>query len=66
MGHFVEGEKGPCPCGAWFALPEDMRDGLSRPHNFRDGIAAATVFSREESSINHPELAILWPQRLLR
>jgi len=43
----------------WFALPEDMREGLSRPHEFRDGITAAKALSQEGGSINHLELAVI-------
>jgi hypothetical protein len=43
----------------WFALPEDMREGLSRPHEFRDGITAATALSQDGGSINHPALAVI-------
>jgi AbiTii len=42
-----------------FALPEDMREGLSRPHEFRDGITTATAFSKKGATINYPELAIV-------
>lgn len=42
-----------------FGLPEDMREGLSRPHEFRDGITAATAFSQKGASINYPELAVI-------
>jgi hypothetical protein len=42
-----------------FALPEDMREGLSRPLEFRDGITAATAFSQKGATINHPELAVI-------
>jgi hypothetical protein len=42
-----------------FGLPEDMREGLSRPHEFRDGITAATVFSQKGARINYPELAVI-------
>jgi hypothetical protein len=42
-----------------FGLPEDMREGLSRPLEFRDGITAATAFSKKGASISYPELAVI-------